>query len=139
MSTASALYQELLLAHATHPHNRGPLLDATHRGHRDNPFCGDELTVALVLTDRLTAVHFEGTGCAVSIASASMMTTALAGKTVPEAAALAARLFQLVSTGADDPGLGDLAALAAVSRFPVRVQCARLPWEALLAALGLPA
>jgi nitrogen fixation NifU-like protein len=135
----AALYPELLLEHARHPRNRGPLPGAAHRAQRDNPFCGDEVTVAVALEgDRLIAVAFEGAGCAVAIASASMMTTALEGKSRAEAAALAARFFQLISggTGEERDELGELAAFAEVARYPVRVQCARLPWEALLAALS---
>jgi nitrogen fixation NifU-like protein len=136
---ASALYQQLILEHGRTPRNFGPLPTATHRAGRDNPFCGDHLTVSVRLaSDRLAEIRFEGEACAVAMASASMMTVHLAGKTRAEAQTLATQFSALVSSGVIDEQLGELCAFAAVSQFPVRVQCARLPWIALRAALALP-
>jgi nitrogen fixation NifU-like protein len=84
---------------------------------------------------RIAAVHFEGVGCAISVASASMMTAAVEGRTVDEARAIFARFDRLVA-GEPQPTLGDLDAFAAVARLPVRAKCARLPWQALLDALA---
>jgi nitrogen fixation NifU-like protein len=136
---ATALYQQLILEHGRTPRNFGSLPTATHRAERDNPFCGDHLTVSVRLaSDRLAEVRFQGEACAVAMASASMMTVHVAEKTPAEAEALAARFFALVSDGVADAQLGDLGAFAVVAQFPVRVQCARLPWLALRAALALP-
>jgi nitrogen fixation NifU-like protein len=136
---AAALYQQLILEHGKAPRNFGPLAAATHRAECDNPFCGDHVIVSVRLaSDRLAEIRFEGEGCAVAMASASMMTVHLAGKTPAEVQTLATRFFALVSGGAADEQLGELRAFAAVAQFPVRVQCARLPWMALRAALALP-
>jgi nitrogen fixation protein NifU and related proteins len=136
MADLGALYQRSILEHSRNPRNFGPLLGASHRARRDNPFCGDEITVSLELAgERIARIGFEGAGCAIALASSSMMAAALAGKTRAEAEALCQRFFRLVAgesvAGSD---LGELAAFAGVARFPVRVQCARLSWLALLAA-----
>jgi len=137
MPDPGALYQELILGHSKNPRNFGPLAGATHQAQRENPFCGDEITVALVLVgERISAIRFHGAGCTIAMASSSMMTDELAGKTRAQAAALARNFFRLVSGHSGEGALGPLDAFAAVARFPVRVQCARLPWRALLAALG---
>ncbi|HXQ31883.1 MAG TPA: SUF system NifU family Fe-S cluster assembly protein [Steroidobacteraceae bacterium] len=133
------LYRDVILDHNRHPRNVGrpaqPALSA--RGH--NPLCGDELTVYAVLDgDVVRELRFEGSGCAISVASASLMTEALTGKTVPQAN----RLFGLVHdllTRADAPSppeLGKLAALSGVRGFPARVKCASLCWHTLQAALA---
>jgi nitrogen fixation NifU-like protein len=140
MSEVTELYRDLLLDHSKNPRNFGPLPDATRSVHRNNPFCGDALTVHLKLSaDRIVDARFEGAGCAISVASASMMTTSLTGKTCSEANALAEQFERLVtgSMGAAD-GLGELAVLGKVAEFPVRVECARLAWHALRAALSSP-
>ena len=135
---AEDLYNSLMLEHSRSPRNFGPLPGATRTARGDNPFCGDHVTVALVLADgQIVDLRFEGTACAVSTASASMMTDRLKGRTAAEAEALYRR-FEGMLGGAEEPprDLGDLAAFAAVRRFPVRLKCARLPWRTLLAALG---
>jgi nitrogen fixation protein NifU and related proteins len=137
MSEVEALYQALLLNHSRNPRNFGALAGATRSIHRNNPFCGDALTVHVKLSgDRIVDARFEGAGCAISMASASMMTISLTGKTCGEARALAEKFDRLV-TGATSEGdeLGELAVLGKVAEFPVRVECARLAWHALLAAL----
>ena len=140
MGTPSELddvYQSLILDHSRHPRNFAATPAATNTAHGDNPFCGDRFTVSLVLSgDRITDIGFEGAGCAISTASASMLTVRAKGLTRAEIVALVPRFDGLFTgTPVNDPELGDLLAFAAVSRFPVRVKCARLAWQTLLAAL----
>jgi nitrogen fixation protein NifU and related proteins len=136
----TALYQSIILDHNRRPRNFGEMPDATRKSEGRNPLCGDEMTLWVKLADdRIEDVSFVGTGCAISKASASIMTTAVKGKTRPEATALFDRFHALV-TGSpeartDDSSLGSLAAFSGVSRFPMRVKCASLPWHALRAAL----
>ena len=147
MTAVAALYQALVLDHGRNPRRFGPLAGASHRAHRDNPFCGDAITVSLRLAaDRIADVRFEGAGCAIVDGLRLHDVRTRAGLPVREAQAVAARFFALVSEGpgegqGDRPGddaLGPLAAFAAVTQFPVRIDCARLPWTALLAALDAP-
>lgn len=142
---ARALYQARLMDHARAPRGRGPLPEATHHASVHNRLCGDHVTVALVLADqRVAAARFEGEGCALSMASASMLTDALAGVTTAAARALQARVVAALAAepAGDDPAhddltdLGDLAALASVRVFPARRRCVTLAWEALAEALG---
>jgi nitrogen fixation NifU-like protein len=143
MAGAEDIYQRLVLEHSRAPRNRGPLEGADAAASRDNPLCGDAFTVSLALggevgdggARRIAAVRFEGVGCAISVASASMMTAAVEGRTLDEARAIFASFDRLVS-GEPQPALGDLDAFAAVARLPVRAKCARLPWQALLDALA---
>ena len=136
MSDLDALYQDLLLAHSKSPRNFGALPDATHRGRADNPVCGDQFEVSvLVRGDGIDAVGLEGAGCAISMASASLMSVAVSGRKRAEVEDLAARFERLLRGEAGGGELGELAAFAGVRRFPVRIACARLPWKALAAAL----
>ena len=139
-AAADELYQRLVLDHARQPRNRGPLAGATHTARGDNPFCGDRVAVSLIVDgDRIAAARFEGQACAIATAAASMMAAAVEGRTRAEAEALARRFEALLAAGDAAPELGDLGdlrALAGVRRYPVRVKCARLPWQTLLAALG---
>jgi nitrogen fixation NifU-like protein len=137
MSEVEALYQDLLLDHMRSPRNFGALAGATRSIHRNNPFCGDALTVYLKLSgDHIVDARFDGAGCAISVASASMMTMSLIGKTCSEARALADRFERLVGgSNSEADGLGELAVLGKVAEFPVRVECARLAWHALRDAL----
>lgn len=135
------LYQGTILEHHAHPHHRGPLPARTHEATLHNALCGDEVTVRLRLDgETIVEAWFEGEGCAVSRASASLLTLAVAGRTVTEAEALAAELDTLVvrgpeHAGADREKLGALVALEGVREAPARRRCATLPWEALRAAL----
>jgi nitrogen fixation NifU-like protein len=136
----NALYQSIILDHNRRPRNFRELADANRRSEGRNPLCGDELTVWLKMDgDRIEDVSFIGTGCAISKASASIMTTTVKGKTRDEASAVFEKFHDLVtgkpSARADDATLGQLAAFSGVSRFPVRVKCASLAWHALRAAL----
>jgi nitrogen fixation NifU-like protein len=132
------LYREVILDHNKSPRNYGRLepADASAAGH--NPLCGDRLNITLRLDgDKLAELRFEGQGCAISVASASLMTEAVRGKTRAEFARLYDEVHQLLThTGATPaPQLGKLAALGGVSEFPARVKCASLCWHTLNAAL----
>ncbi len=136
----SALYQELILDHYRRPRNKGTLADATHSVSLTNPLCGDEIDLHLrVDGDVIREARFVGRGCSISQAAASMMTQLLHGKSVAEALALAARMSAMMHGDPDaarDPALGELRALAGVAKFPVRIKCALLPWNALTEAVG---
>lgn len=135
------LYQEIILDHNRRPRNYGVLKDATHRAEGHNPLCGDEVTVFVHLDgDVIREITFDGQGCAISRASASLMTLKLKGKTVGQARALMREVHDLLTGPALDAplpdDLGDLAALAGVRKFAVRVKCATLAWRTLEAALA---
>jgi nitrogen fixation NifU-like protein len=140
MSELRSLYQEVILDHYRSPRNYKKLAGANRRAEGFNPVCGDHFTVYLKLEDGVIAdISFEGTGCAISKASASMMSSVLKGKTKEEAMALFGKFHDLV-TGDLKPtdqmnGLGKLEAFAGVSEFPVRVKCATLAWHAMRSAL----
>ena len=134
----SELYRDVILDHNRRPRNFGDLSspDATIEGY--NPLCGDRLTLRLKLAgDRITDIRFEGQGCAISTASASLMTEAVKGKTRSEAMALFERIHRLLTDDAApvDDELGKLAALSGVREFPARVKCASLCWHTLNSAL----
>ena len=136
------LYQEVILDHSRKPLNFRPLPDATRQADGYNPLCGDRATVFVRLDGDVVAdVTFQGSGCSISTASASMMTEAVKGKSRTEAEALFERFHKLVTRDpataeqAADPALGKLAVFSGVSEFPVRVKCASLPWHTLKAAL----
>ena len=137
------LYQSLILDHNRSPRNFRAIEGADRRAEGRNPLCGDELTVWVKLEgERIGDVSFVGSGCAISKASASMMTAAVKGKTVGEARALFERFHALVTghgDAASTASLGRLAAFAGVARFPVRVKCASLAWHTLRSALADPA
>ena len=139
MSELSDLYQEVILDHNRRPRNFHAIAGASHTAEGYNPLCGDRLTLYLQVTgDTITDLSFEGAGCAISKASASMMTDALKGRTVAEADALFARFHQMVTTPPDQPveDMGKLSSLAGVREFPVRVKCASLAWHTLKAAMA---
>jgi nitrogen fixation NifU-like protein len=131
------LYRDVILDHNRRPRNFGPLEDAQAVAEGVNPLCGDRLTLRLNLADdRIENIRFEGQGCAISTASASLMTEAVKGKTRGEALALFERVHRLLTddaAGAED--LGKLAALSGVREYPARVKCASLCWHTLASAL----
>jgi nitrogen fixation protein NifU and related proteins len=131
----SALYQELILDHFRRPRNRGALEHPDAEAEMRNPLCGDRITLQISLdADALREARFGGEGCAISQASASMMTQALKGKTRAEVEAIGRRFREMIAGNADaakDPMLGELRSLAGVARIPVRVKCATLAWDAL--------
>lgn len=130
-----SLYQELILQHYRHPHNKGEMETPDVSISMNNPVCGDEITLQLRVVDgRIEQIAFSGQGCSISQASASMMTKQLSGKTLDEATALTGRFTEMMHGDEDaavDRALGDLRALAGVSRFPVRIKCALLAWNAM--------
>ncbi len=135
-----ALYQEVILDHNRRPRNFHPMEHATCSADGKNPNCGDQLTIWLRVEDEKVAdVSFQGVGCAISKASASLMTQAIKGKSRGDVTALYQKVHKLV-TGEDpslttDKELGALRALGGVSKFPMRVKCASLSWHAMKAAL----
>ena len=138
MTDLAALYQEVILDHNRYPRHHHKMADATTRAEGVNPVCGDQLMVYLKIHHHcIEAVSFEGKGCAISQASASLMTDMLLGKTETEALQLVHQFKQLVTTG-DAPAtqqLDKLTVLAGVKHYPGRVKCATLAWHALEAAL----
>jgi nitrogen fixation NifU-like protein len=135
------LYQEIILDHSRHPRHFGALSSANHVAEGHNPLCGDRVKVYLQVgaNDRISDVSFEGRGCAISVASASLMTDLLKGRSIAEAEKLLGGFLQLVK-GEDAAGLSvddreQLEVMAGVSAFPMRVKCATLAWHAMKAAL----
>jgi len=138
--TPDELYQALIVEHDRAPHNCGPLPEATHSATIDNPLCGDVVTVRLVVLpdDTIARVAFEGRGCALSRAAASLMTTRVAGQPIAAATALADRFERFVAEPADAPipdELGELAAFRGVRAFRSRRSCATLAFHALVTAV----
>lgn len=140
MSTvAEQLYREVVIDHKRAPRNFGTLPSPTHQSRGHNPQCGDDLTVELEVDDgRIRDIRFHGHGCAICIASASMMSEAVQGQSIGRARQLQAR-FRAVLTGQLEPSaaqLGKLISLADVRRYPGRIKCALLGWHALAHALA---
>jgi nitrogen fixation protein NifU and related proteins len=130
------LYQEVILDHNRRPRNFRTMDDG-QKAEGYNPLCGDRLTVYLRLEGgRIQDASFQGSGCAISKASASLMTDSVKGKTLEEANALFERFHRMITGGTDEPAgdLGKLSVFAGVRQFPVRVKCATLPWHTLRAA-----
>src|SRR5579862_5647928 len=137
MSTLADLYQNVIIEHDRSPRNFRTLDAPTVRAEGRNPLCGDDISVEIALDDhdRIADIGFQGNGCAISRASASLMTGALRGKSVAEARELFDR-FHAMATGGERTGdLGKLEALGGVAEFPMRVKCATLPWHAMREAL----
>lgn len=134
------LYQEMILDHGKNPRNRGEIKKPTHAADGHNPLCGDQLRVTLVVGDdgTITDARFEGQGCAISTASASLMTESVKGKTPDEVRELIETFVGLATgeTAPDPATLGKLAVFSGVSEFPARVKCATLSWRTVEAALG---
>jgi nitrogen fixation NifU-like protein len=131
------LYQEVILDHNRRPRNFRPI-EGGRRAEGFNPLCGDRLTVYVRVEDGvITDASFQGSGCAISKASASLMTESVKGKTVADVEALFARFHRMITAPPDGPSdnMGKLTALAGVRRFPIRVKCASLPWHTLQAAV----
>jgi nitrogen fixation NifU-like protein len=132
------IYKETILDHYKHPRNKHELPEAERSCTRNNPLCGDEITVLVHLEgDRIAAVAFQGAGCSISQSSASMMTEAVGGSSVGEALSLAEQ-FRAMMAGElepDEDRLGDLVALKGVVKYPIRIKCAVLAWDVLQEAL----
>lgn len=130
------LYQQLILDHNKSPRNFRVLPDANRTAQGTNPICGDNYTLyAKMDGDVVKEISFQGSGCAISKASASMLTESLKGKTLAEVKSLFDKVHDMVTTGKLDGDVGKLAALAGVHKLPVRIKCAILPWHAAMAAL----
>lgn len=137
MSDLHDLYQETILDHSKRPRNTGALAQATHSAEGYNPLCGDRLSLQLKLENgHIMGIRFQGTGCAISTASASLMTEAIKGKT-PEDAERAFQKFHSLLTEERQPApdLGKLVVFSGVREYPMRVKCATLAWHTLRAAL----
>jgi len=134
------LYKEIIVDHSQSPRNQGKLEHATHHHHGYNPLCGDEIELQLqVENDLIEGVAFQGSGCAISQASASMLTQQLKGKTTAEATALIStfKTWMKDRQAPECPGeLGDVEALSGVRNYPVRIKCALLAWTTLEQALA---
>ena len=131
------LYQSVIVDHGRHPRNFGSLACPCLAGEGFNALCGDRIYLQLVVkNDAIENAQFCGEGCAISVASASLMTEVLRGKKVPEAKALFAEFHALVTGGVSSAQLGKLAVFAGVREFPARVKCATLAWHTLLSALA---
>ena len=141
MSELSELYQQVILDHNKKPRNFRKLENASHTAEGYNPLCGDQLTIYLnVANDAVQEIAFEGSGCAISKAAASMMTQAVKGKSKEEAENLFQEFHSMVmgelNEETEENSLGNLKIFAGVREFPVRVKCATLPWHTLHAALN---
>jgi nitrogen fixation NifU-like protein len=140
MSDLTDLYQEIVLDHNRHPRHRGRLEHPTHQADGDNPLCGDRVHLDLEVDAEgvVRDVRFDGEGCAISTASASMLTDAVLGRPIAEAQALAQRFRTLLTTAApaEATDLGELEAMLGVRAYPMRVKCATLAWHTLLQALA---
>jgi nitrogen fixation protein NifU and related proteins len=142
MTGLSELYQSVILDHNRSPQNYRVMPDANRQAEGHNPLCGDRLRIWLRLEgDLIQDISFQGSGCAISKASASLMTAAIKGKTRAEAVGLFERFHQLVTGRLDSSAsetLGKLGVFSGVSQFPIRVKCASLSWHAMKAALDQP-
>lgn len=140
MADLAELYQQTIIEHNRSPRNFKKLSTPNRRAEGDNPLCGDKITLEVQLDgDVITDIGFQGSGCAISKASASLMTSAVQGKTAPEAESLFRRVHEMLTSATTAPvdpaSVGKLAALAGVRQFPMRVKCASLSWHTLHAAL----
>ena len=140
MNELRELYQELIIDHSKRPRNFHPLPDPEHRADGYNPLCGDKVTVYLNTEDgRVRDISFQGSGCAISTASASIMTETLKGRSRDEVAAIFKKFHRLLTQdemGTDgNTELGKLVVFSGVREFPLRVKCASLPWHTMNAAL----
>ena len=136
MNELDELYKQVILDHNKSPRNFGTLQYANHRANGYNPLCGDKIDVELIIdNDKITDIKFNGSGCAISKASASIMTTVLKGKTIEEAENLFHEFHHIITSDIneeiDETNLGKLAVFSGVREFPARVKCASLAWHTL--------
>lgn len=131
------LYQEIIIDHGRHPRNVGAFPEANHHKEGFNPLCGDKICMHVQEQNNvLEKIQFEGSGCAISMASASLLSELLKGKTVEETNELFKAFHELVTEGKTSETLGKLTVLGGVREFPARVKCATLAWHTLMAALS---
>ncbi len=140
MPNKRSLYEQVILDHNKAPRNFGELPDADRKAEGYNALCGDQFTIFLKMDgDVIDTVQFEGSGCAISKSSASVMTTQLKGKTRSEAEALFQKFHAMITSGfdaeLDEAGLGKLMVFSGVREYPVRIKCATLAWHTMLSAL----
>ena len=137
MSDLRDLYQQVIMDHKKKPRNFREITDANHMAHGNNPLCGDALVVYVKLNDEVIEdVSFQGSGCAISVASASLMTESLKGKTLKEAEDIYQNVHKALTGESEDAKLpGKLEVLAGVKEFPARVKCATLSWHTVHAAM----
>lgn len=140
MNEIQALYQQMILDHNKNPRNFEQLPEATHSAEGHNPLCGDEVTIYMNIKDGvIVEISFQGSGCAISTSSASIMTTVLKGKTIQEAEEFFKRFHGIVTASMDEhidnEDLGKLAVFTGVREFPARVKCASLAWHTMNNAL----
>lgn len=136
----ASMYQDVIIENAKHPRNFRQLENATSVLQANNPLCGDQLTLFVTVTDdTITDIGFQGSGCAISTASASLMTVAAKGLTREQALELFGHVHTMLTVdpqpGQDEPQVGKLAALSGVREYPTRVKCASLAWQTLRGAL----
>jgi len=134
-------YSEIIIEHSQFPRHHGSIENPTHEGHGENPFCGDRIKLQFSVNDAgiITQAAVESVGCAISMASASLLATHLHGLSLQQAEALFDQIRMAITEGLDEAGdeqLGELAALAFAGRYPSRVKCATLPWHVLKHALA---
>jgi nitrogen fixation NifU-like protein len=136
MNELGDLYQEIILDHYKKPRNAGRLEEPTCSASGDNPLCGDKISISVKKTgDKVEDIRWNGAGCAISTASASLMSEAIKGRSQPEIQALFNRFHAMVTGTGSSDGLDKLEVFSGVSEFPVRVKCASLAWHTLMAAL----
>jgi nitrogen fixation NifU-like protein len=137
MNELQELYQQVIIDHNHNPHNFHEIEHPSHSAKGHNPLCGDKIDIYLTIkNDIIKEVSFTGSGCAISKASSSLMTEALLGKTVTEAQKLFDSVHNMIISGKTDAeGIGKLAVLSGVYKFPARVKCAILPWHTMKNAL----
>lgn len=129
---AEELYQEIILRHLREPQNKRDCPTCLQRQHEHNPVCGDDVLLMIKLADgRIEDIYFLGQGCAISQASASMLTQIIKDKTIEEAWQLAKKMRELMDGQSSDSALGELQALGSVTKYPTRIKCVLLPWQAL--------
>ena len=138
MSDLRELYQEVIFDHNRNPRNYGVLEDANRKAEGFNPLCGDQLTVYMLVNNDgiIEKVSFEGQGCAISTASASIMTEELIGKTAEQAEEIFENFHTVVTGGESEADIGKLEVLSGVKDYPTRVKCATLPWHTTNAAIN---
>lgn len=140
MKDLQSLYKQTILQHSQNPKNFGELDNPTHSAEGDNPLCGDRITVQMIMeNEAIQKIKFSGVGCSICMASASLMTEQLWGKTSVEATALAKLMSTFLHKELPEPELstlGELIAFTGVKRFPSRIQCAELPWGTLIRTLS---
>tara|TARA_B100001250_G_scaffold204254_1_gene175243 strand:- start:335 stop:772 length:438 start_codon:yes stop_codon:yes gene_type:complete len=136
MSDLDELYLEVIIDHNKNPRNKEKLENHTHEAKGDNPMCGDKISIQLIIeNDKVSDVKFTGSGCAISTASASILTEEIKGKDKDEIEKMFKGFHDLVTGNKDNRGLGKLAIFEGVKKYPARVKCATLSWHALMAAI----